>query len=136
MIAQRRDGSAGGKLVFLHIGAPKTGSTYLQQVLFKNRETLAANGVLYPYSAVDQSFRSAHDFCGTTWFGHHATRFRGEWDRVAERARDWGGSTYSSAETATRARGASPRSTSSSRPETSPDSWCRTGRSRSSTSTR
>src|SRR6478609_9033310 len=92
MIAQTRDGTA-TKRVFLHIGAPKTGSTYLQQVLFKNREALAANGVLYPYTKVDQSFRAGHDFCGTTWFGHQAARFRGEWDRVAEQARDWGGST-------------------------------------------
>lgn len=94
MIAQMRgDTAAETKRVFLHIGAPKTGTTYLQQVLFKNRETLAENGVLYPYSEVDQSFRSAHDFCGTTWFGQHAERFRGEWDRIAGLARDWDGPT-------------------------------------------
>jgi hypothetical protein len=93
MSAQSRGGTAGTKRVFLHIGAPKTGTTYLQHVLFKNREALADAGVLYPYSALDQTFRSAHDFCGTTWFGHHADRFRGEWDRVAELARSWEGST-------------------------------------------
>ncbi len=93
MIAQTQGDTAVSKRIFLHIGAPKTGTTYLQHVLFKNRETLADEGVLYPYSSVDQSFRSAHDFCGTTWFGHHADRFRGEWDRVAELARSWDGST-------------------------------------------
>ncbi len=33
--------------VFFHIGAPKTGTTFLQQVLWANRETLAAQGVLF-----------------------------------------------------------------------------------------
>lgn len=93
MIGQQRRGPHATKRVFLHVGAPKTGTTYLQQVLFKNRAALAADGVLYPYSAVEQSFRSAHDFCGTSWFGHGSDRFRGEWDTVAEATRDWGGST-------------------------------------------
>ena len=34
--------------VYLHIGAPKTGTTYLQEVLFTNRARLAEHGVLYP----------------------------------------------------------------------------------------
>lgn len=33
--------------VFFHIGAPKTGTTFLQQVLWGNRESLAARGVLF-----------------------------------------------------------------------------------------
>lgn len=78
---------------FLHIGAPKTGTTYLQHVLFKNAEALAGAGVLYPYTDIGQSFRSAHDFCGSRWFGHGSDRFRGEWDLLAQRSRDWRGST-------------------------------------------
>ncbi|MEJ7628896.1 MAG: hypothetical protein WKF54_04825 [Nocardioidaceae bacterium] len=93
MNGQSRRGPEGTKRVFLHIGAPKTGTTYLQHVLFKNREALAADGVLYPYSAVEQSFRSAHDFCGSPWFGHDAGRFRGEWARIAELTRNWDGET-------------------------------------------
>lgn len=81
------------KRVFVHIGAPKTGTTYLQNVLYKNSEALADAGVLYPYSDLGQSFRSAHDFCGTRWFGHSADRFRGEWDELAQRTHDWPGST-------------------------------------------
>lgn len=35
--------------LYIHIGAPKTGTTFLQKVLFENRDRLAAsNGVLYP----------------------------------------------------------------------------------------
>lgn len=81
------------KRVFVHIGAPKTGTTYLQHVLFKNAAALADAGVLYPYTDAGQSFRSAHDFCGSRWFGQGADRFRGEWELLAQRARDWDGST-------------------------------------------
>ncbi len=34
--------------VFLHIGAPKAGTTFLQSILWKNRERLAAEGLLVP----------------------------------------------------------------------------------------
>jgi hypothetical protein len=34
--------------VFLHIGLPKTGTTYLQDVAWANKQTLAAHGVLVP----------------------------------------------------------------------------------------
>lgn len=35
-------------VVYLHIGSPKTGTTYLQDSLWLNRETLASAGVLLP----------------------------------------------------------------------------------------
>lgn len=47
---------------FLHIGAPKTGSTALQEFLFENRETLSRKGWEYP----DVSLRG---------FGHHDIAF-------------------------------------------------------------
>lgn len=81
------------KRVFFHVGAPKTGTTYLQQVLFQNRETLAANGVLYPYEDFGQSFRSMQDFRGAGWGGHGPERFAGEWEAVAGRTRSWAGHT-------------------------------------------
>ncbi len=36
--------------VYLHIGSPKTGTTYIQDVLWANREVLEADGVLLPGS--------------------------------------------------------------------------------------
>ncbi|WP_146592015.1 hypothetical protein [Puniceibacterium confluentis] len=35
--------------ILLHVGSPKCGSTYLQQVLLKNAGTLAAHGIRYPH---------------------------------------------------------------------------------------
>lgn len=34
--------------VFFHIGAPKTGTTYLQRIMWQNRAALASSGVLIP----------------------------------------------------------------------------------------
>jgi hypothetical protein len=79
--------------VFFHVGAPKTGTTYLQNVLFENRELLAANGVLYPYADPGQSFRSMQDFRGEGWAGGKPKEFAGEWEAVAARARSWDGPT-------------------------------------------
>lgn len=47
---------------YVHIGAPKTGSTFLQRVFFENREALRGHGLLYP----DASLRG---------FGHHDIAF-------------------------------------------------------------
>lgn len=90
---RKQRASGADKRVFFHVGAPKTGTTYLQNVLFQNRELLAANGVLYPYADPGQSFRSMQDFRGAGWAGGRAAEFRGEWEAVAEPARNWDGST-------------------------------------------
>lgn len=93
MSARSESGADGTKRVFLHIGAPKTGTTYLQQVLISNRRRLASSGVLFPYQRFGQIFRSSHDFCAEEWFGRPADEFSGEWEQIAERAREWSGST-------------------------------------------
>jgi hypothetical protein len=36
------------RVVYLHVGAPKTGTTYLQDRLALNRGDLARHGVHYP----------------------------------------------------------------------------------------
>ncbi len=83
----------GRKRVFFHVGAPKTGTTYLQHVLLQNREALAAAGVLYPYDDHGQSFRSMQDFRGAGWGSQRAHAFKGEWQQVADRAAGWTGHT-------------------------------------------
>jgi hypothetical protein len=37
----------------VHVGTPKTGTSYVQDVLFLNRETLAEQGILYPAERFD-----------------------------------------------------------------------------------
>ena len=47
--------------VLLHVGTPKTGTSYLQDVLFRNRDHLAARGILYPADRFDAHFLAALD---------------------------------------------------------------------------
>lgn len=93
MVAHTRRPATRGKRVFFHVGAPKTGTTYLQSVLYQNRFKLAKHGVLYPYTDAAQHFRSTQDFRGEGWGGGPAAEFAGEWDIVAERVREWRGDT-------------------------------------------
>ncbi len=79
--------------VFFHVGAPKTGTTYIQHVLLHNKDPLARAGVLYPYDDHGQSFRSMQDFRGVGWGTQRASAFKGEWTTVSDRAVAWGGHT-------------------------------------------
>ena len=60
--------------VYLHIGAPKTGTTYLQDRLAVNAKTLAAHDVHFPTTSPLVSpglahFRGALDLLGQDWGG-------------------------------------------------------------------
>ena len=79
------------RVVHLHIGAPKTGTTYLQDRLMLNRASLAEHGVTIPTKNrfVDADlfhFRAALDLLDQDWGGApgHA---RGSWDTMVKRVR-------------------------------------------------
>ena len=50
--------------MFLHIGEPKTGTTFLQQVMWRNRSELAAQGVVLPGHHPQDHFRASQDLRG------------------------------------------------------------------------
>ena len=79
--------------VFVHIGAPKTGTTYLQDVLWSNRSALSRRGVLYWGHGPSAHFYAAQDLRGRYFRGHKNPQVHGAWDRLARAARDWSGST-------------------------------------------
>lgn len=81
------------KTVFLHVGAPKTGTTFLQRTLWKNRERLAADGVYYPLQGLFEHFPAVLDLRRMDWGGRWNPEWDGAWGRVAERARTWEGPT-------------------------------------------
>ena len=79
------------RTVYLHIGAPKTGTTYVQDRLSLNAKSLAAHGVHFPSRNAITSpglshFRAALDLLGQDWGGPpgHAD---GAWDALARRIR-------------------------------------------------
>ncbi|ABL79697.1 MULTISPECIES: hypothetical protein [unclassified Nocardioides] len=72
--------------VLLHVGTPKTGTSYLQDVLYRNRRTLAAADILYPADRFDAHFLAALDLMRLPWGGLEAEAV-GAWDRLAARVR-------------------------------------------------
>lgn len=79
------------KTVFLHVGAPKTGTTYVQNVLWNNREALAADGILYPLRKPKEHRIASLDLQRRGWGGRRDPAWEGTWDRMAARVREWSG---------------------------------------------
>ncbi len=78
------------KRVLLHVGTPKTGTSYLQDVLFRNNDQLAKQGILYPAERFDGQFLAALDLMRLPWGGLE-TEAVGAWDALAAQVRDWPG---------------------------------------------
>jgi hypothetical protein len=72
--------------IVLHIGAPKTGTTYLQAVLFQNKAALADAGILVP-----GHHRREHGYAATGIRQPRNGRRRADWERLLGEARDWPG---------------------------------------------
>jgi hypothetical protein len=88
--------------VLLHVGTPKTGTSYLQDVLFRNRERLAEAGVLYPAERFDAHFLAALDLMRLPWGGLEQQAV-GSWERLAEEVRQHPGTAIISHEILARA---------------------------------
>jgi hypothetical protein len=84
--------------VFLHVGVPKSGTTFLQTSLATNRKRLKEAGVLYP-GGHERMFLAAVDVRGTSkaW-GRDRAEVDGAWDALCRKAREHGGSTVISHE--------------------------------------
>jgi hypothetical protein len=74
------------RVVYLHIGAPKTGTTYLQDRLALNRAELTKRDVHYPLGLHGSHFRPALDLIEMPW-GGQSEDVRGEWDSLMARTR-------------------------------------------------
>lgn len=75
-------------MVLFHIGAPKTGTTYLQHVMTHNRAALREAGVLYPGTQVSH-FWASQDLRGTGFRGFVDPHVPGSWDRLVAETRSW-----------------------------------------------
>jgi len=74
--------------IYLHIGEPKTGTTFLQDAMWHNRSRMAAQGVLLPgYSHQDHA-RASRDLRGAPRAARDpAAPWIGDWDVLARQAR-------------------------------------------------
>jgi hypothetical protein len=74
------------EVVYIHIGAPKTGTTYLQDRLYLNRSTLDDHGVTYPVGLHRDHFGAALDLTEKPW-GQLGENMDGRWDSLAAKVR-------------------------------------------------
>lgn len=78
-------------VVFFHIGGHKTGTSYLQNVLWRNRADLRRDGMLYP-----GRYRASHiwanfDLRETGFYDYRAPQVEGAWGRLIREIRHWHG---------------------------------------------
>ncbi|QBX55361.1 hypothetical protein EXE58_07775 [Nocardioides seonyuensis] len=83
--------------VLLHVGSPKTGTSHLQDVLFRHQHLLRDHGILYPADRFDAHFLAALDLMKLPWGGLE-TQAVGAWERLADQVRDWPGTSIISHE--------------------------------------
>ena len=73
--------------VYLHVGEPKCGTTFLQNVLWSARSELSRQGVLLPGATIEDHFRATQDLCQVVQHpGDPAGSWKGEWDVLARQA--------------------------------------------------
>jgi hypothetical protein len=73
-------------VVYLHVGAPKTGTTYIQDRLALNRTHLARHDVRFPVGVRGDMFHAALDLLERPW-GGMLPDAKGEWDALVKRTR-------------------------------------------------
>jgi hypothetical protein len=77
--------------VFFHIGLPKTGTTYLQGVLWNGREALRDEDVLLPGSRHREHLWAALDLQGRKGLASRSPRAPGSFARLTDEVREWPG---------------------------------------------
>lgn len=88
-----------GRRAYLHIGLPKTGTTFLQAVLWANRDELRRNGVLYPAPYREAMFHAAVELRGThRMWGLEEKRVAGTWQQLSQTMQGFDGSSIFSHE--------------------------------------
>ena len=75
---------SGPPRVFLHIGLPKTGTTYLQQVVWGNRDRLRKDGVLLPGFGHREHLWAALDLQERRKLAKRHESAPGSWNRLVE----------------------------------------------------
>lgn len=84
--------------MFVHIGLPKTGTTYLQDRLWRNRSAARRQGLLYPGDIREAHFHAAVQLQPTRYRQWLDSRHAHAWDRLVDEIRDWSGSSLISHE--------------------------------------
>lgn len=84
--------------MFLHVGSPKTGTTFVQQVLWSQRQLAAEQGLLLPLDGFADHYLATLDVRGLAGRGEHPPRALGMWGRAVREAEAWPGTSLISHE--------------------------------------
>lgn len=77
--------------VFLHVGSPKTGTTFLQNVLWSQRERAREQGLLLPLDRFADHYLASLDLRGLSDRPEHPPRALGIWDKLVSETTRWSG---------------------------------------------
>jgi hypothetical protein len=77
--------------VYLHLGAPKTGTTYLQAMLGAHRDRLLEVGCYYPPTGTSAHHVEARDLRNARPRRYVHPSGPGSWDRLVRKVHDWQG---------------------------------------------
>ncbi|MCF6735329.1 hypothetical protein [Blastococcus sp. KM273129] len=78
-------------IVHLHIGTPKSGTTYLQRLMARNRDRLAADGVLWAGRVWADQVHAVRDVLDVHPGGQRSDEAAGAWDRFVAEVDAWEG---------------------------------------------
>jgi hypothetical protein len=85
--------------VYLHVGTPKSGTTYVQAVLGANKQRLRNEaGLLYPGRNWGDQVRATRDMIGANPHGDTDESTEGAWQRMADEIAAWDGAAVVSME--------------------------------------
>ena len=79
------------KRIFLHVGSPKTGTTFLQQVLWSQRKLAKQQGLLLPLNSFFEHFLASLDVRDLADRPEHPARAVGIWQEAVNQAMGWHG---------------------------------------------
>lgn len=77
--------------VLLHVGSPKTGTTFLQQVLWSQRDLAREQGLLLPLGSFHDHFLASVDVRELSYEPRFPARAIGMWTRLVEEGQTWNG---------------------------------------------
>ncbi|MGH3414753.1 MAG: hypothetical protein ACRDPH_16900 [Marmoricola sp.] len=86
-----RDRRAGPKRVYWHIGLPKTGTTYLQGLLWANKRALARQGLLLPGPGHRRHLLASLELREDPTLRNRPGDVREPWRKLVAEAQGWGG---------------------------------------------
>lgn len=89
---------SGDARVVLHVGSPKTGTTFLQNVVWSQRDRALAQGLLLPLDRFDDHYLASLDLRGLAGRPVHPPRAVGMWARTVDEVAAHGGTSLISHE--------------------------------------